>query len=307
MKKMKRLSWTFSFLTGGTIRQVVLRDTHLYCMVALTGLLFLATSLLTIRGVRTKTLFNEYRKKLMIKEQRIASLRALEDEIVSLNQKIEGYTSYEDKLRHALDLRLINRNLRVMGIGGPSAIDTLKGQLSRSSFELVSELVKNAYFTEKMVELEQNSYEEVLKRTNSIIDLKRHTPSIWPTHGYISSGFGYRRHPIRRTISFHRGIDIANCRGTKVYATADGVVDFTGWQSGYGRFVSIDHGYGIKTKYGHLQKIIVEMGQKVRRGDLIGTMGSSGVSTGPHLQYEVRILNNAVNPLNYIVRDTLTY
>ncbi len=307
MKKPKRLSWTFSFLTRGTIKQVVLRDTHLYCMVVLTGLLFLATSLLTIRGIRTKALFNEYREELMIKQGYIASLERLDNEIVSLNQQIEGFTSYDDKLRHALDLHLLNRNLRVMGIGGPSAIDTLKGKLPRSSFELVSELAKNAYFTEQMVELEQSSYEEVLKRTKNIIDLKRHTPSIWPTRGYISSGFGYRRHPIRKTINFHRGIDIANCRGTKVYATADGVVDFAGWQSGYGKYISIDHGYGIKTKYGHLQRMLVVVGQEVRRGDLIATMGSSGVSTGPHLQYEVRVLNNAVNPLNYIIRDTLTY
>jgi murein DD-endopeptidase MepM/ murein hydrolase activator NlpD len=307
MKRLKRFSWTFCLLTKGKVHQVVLRDVHLYLMLGLTALLFLTTSLLTFRGMKTQVLFSEYRERLLVKEQHINSLKWLGDEIRLLEQELERFASFDDKLRYALDVGSIDRKLRIMGIGGPSAIDTLKGRISRSSFALVSEVVRDAYFAEQMVELEQSSYEGVLERVKSIVDLKRHTPSIWPTHGYISSGFGYRRHPIRRSISFHSGIDIANCRGTKVYATACGVVDFAGWQSGYGKFVSIDHGYGIKTKYGHLQKILVEVGQKVRRGELIGTMGSSGVSTGPHLQYEVRILNNPVNPLNYIIRDTLTY
>jgi murein DD-endopeptidase MepM/ murein hydrolase activator NlpD len=307
MKKLKRFSWTFCLLTKGKMHQVVLKDVHLYFMLGLTALLFLATSLLTFRGMKTRVLFSEYRERLLVKEQHINSLKWLGDEIRVLEQELEHFASFDDKLRYALDIGSVERKLRVMGIGGPSAIDTLKGRISRSSFALVSEVVRDAYFAEQMVKLEQSSYEGVLEKVKSIVDLKRHTPSIWPTHGYISSGFGYRRHPIRRSVSFHRGIDIANCRGTKVYATACGVVDFAGWQSGYGRFISIDHGYGIKTKYGHLQKILVEVGHEVRRGELIGTIGSSGVSTGPHLQYEVRILNNPVNPLNYIIRDTLTY
>lgn len=307
MKRIKRFSWTFCLLTKRGVRQVILRDTHLYLMLALTTFLFLSTSLLTIRGIRTKALFTEYKGKLLVKEQYITFLKQLGDEIRSLEQEIELFASFDDKLRYALDIDLLERNLRVRGIGGPSAIDTLKGRIPKSSFALVSELVRDAYFAEQMVKLEQSSYEEVLEKAKSIIELKRHTPSIWPTHGYISSGFGYRRHPIRKSIMFHKGIDIANCPGTKVYATADGVIDFAGWQSGYGKYISVNHGYGIKTKYGHLQKILVEVGQEVRRGELIGTVGNSGESTGPHLQYEVRVLNNPVNPLKYIIRDTLTY
>lgn len=307
MKKIKRFSWTFCLVTRGRIGQVVLRDTQLYLMLALTGCLFLATSLLTIRGIRTRALFGEYQSRLLVKERRITSLERLGDEIRTLEQELEHFAAFDDKLRHALDIGSLDRNLRVMGIGGPSPIDTLKGLISRSSFALVSELVKNANFAEQMVDLEQSSYEEVHKKVKSILDLKQHTPSIWPTRGNITSGFGYRRHPIKKSVEFHRGLDIANCTGTKVYATADGVVDFAGRQAGYGKYLSIDHGYGIKTKYGHLNKILVEAGDTVKRGDLIATMGRTGYVTGSHLHYEVRILNNPVNPLNYIIRDTLTY
>ncbi len=307
MKRIKRFSWTFCLLTKRGVRQVVLKDTHLYLMLALTIFLFLSTSLLTIRGIRTKTLFTEYKDKLLVKAQYITFLKQLGDEIQALEQEIELFASFDDKLRYALDIDLLERNLRVRGIGGPSPIDTLKGRVSKSSFALVSELVRNANFAEQMVDIERSSYEEVFKKAKSIIDLKRHTPSIWPTHGSITSGFGYRRHPIRKTVEFHKGLDIANCTGTKIFAPADGVVDFVGRQGGYGKYLSIDHGYGIKTKYGHLHRMLVAEGDTVKRGDLIATMGRTGYTTGSHLHYEVRILNNAVNPLNYIIRDTLTY
>ncbi len=98
----------------------------------------------------------------------------------------------------------------------------------------------------------------------------------------------------------HQGIDMAGPTGTPIYATADGVVIFAGWSSGYGRLIKIQHEFGIETRYGHLNAIRVEVGQRVSRGDRIGDMGSSGRSTGPHLHYEIRVGGEAVNPLNYI-------
>jgi murein DD-endopeptidase MepM/ murein hydrolase activator NlpD len=307
MKRIKRFSWTFCIVTKQGVRQFTLRDIYLYLMLVLTTVLFLSTSLLTIRGIRTKALFAEYQGKLLVKEHSLGVLGKLGEEVRELKDEIALYASFDDKLRYAVDMGSVERNLRVMGIGGPSSIDTLKGKISRSSFAMVSELVKEVNFADQMVDLEQSSYEELFRKVNDIIDLKRHTPSIWPTHGSITSGFGYRRHPIKKSIEFHRGLDIANCVGTKIYATADGVVDFAGRQAGYGNYLSIDHGYGIKTKYGHLQRMLVAEGEVVKRGQLIATMGRTGYVTGSHLHYEVRILNNPVNPLNYIIRDTLTY
>ncbi len=307
MQRLRRYNWTFSILTKGGIRQFILKDTYLYIFLALITVLVLFTSLLTIGGIKKRTLYGEYKHRVKVKERYIASLKNIGEEMESFKGKIALYSSFGDKLRYASDMSPLERNLRVKGIGGPSEIDTLRGKLSRSSYRVVSDLVREVNFTEKLVDLEQLSYEDVYKKLSSILDLKRHTPSIWPTHGYISSGFGYRKHPIKRYVEFHRGLDIANGSGTPIYATADGVVDFTGWQGGYGRYVSIDHGYGFKTKYGHLLEILVEVGQNVKRGDIIARMGRTGMSTGNHLHYEVRILNKAVNPIHYIIRDTLTY
>ena len=122
-------------------------------------------------------------------------------------------------------------------------------------------------------------------------------PSIWPTTGEVSSPYGLRW----EGTDFHPGIDIANDEGTAIVATADGVVDFAGWNSGgYGNMVDIDHGNGIMTRYGHASQVVVTAGQRVKRGQLIAYMGSTGFSTGPHVHYEVHINGNRVNPSSYL-------
>ena len=307
MRKIRRFSWTFCITTKKNVHRFVLKDTYLYVLVAVIAFLFLSTSFLSIAGIGKRSLYLEFQNQLGIRERYITSLKELSEEIDILKENIDVYSGFDDRLRYLVDVSPLERELRVRGIGGPSMLDTLKGKLSKSSYNIVSELVKEVNFAERLVDLEMISYEQIYNRLTSIIDLRRHTPSIWPAHGYITSGFGYRRHPIKKYVAFHSGIDIANLPGTNIIASADGVVDFTGWQAGYGNYISIDHGYGFKTKYGHLLKILVEEGEEVKRGDIIATMGSSGVSTGPHLQYEVRVLNKPVNPISYIIRDTLTY
>jgi murein DD-endopeptidase MepM/ murein hydrolase activator NlpD len=119
--------------------------------------------------------------------------------------------------------------------------------------------------------------------------------------GEISSGFGWRRCPFTRKKEFHYGIDIANRTGTKVYAAGDGVVVFVGWRKGYGRNIKIRHGFGYETVYGHLYRILVKRGQRVKRGDLIALSGSSGRSIGPHLHYEIRFNKKSINPWRCIL------
>ena len=116
----------------------------------------------------------------------------------------------------------------------------------------------------------------------------------------FTSGYGFRRDPKTGGRRMHNGTDFAAPLGTDLFATADGVVTFAGWQSGYGRFIRIQHAFGIETRYAHLSKIRVKVGQKVSRGDHIGDMGSSGRSTGVHLHYEIRVGGKAVNPMIYI-------
>lgn len=153
----------------------------------------------------------------------------------------------------------------------------------------------------KMNKLERNmhTYESVLRE-------RGYTPSVWPVVGKLESGFGGRRNPFGgNSYEFHSGQDIDAATGDPVVAGASGTVTFTGWQNGYGQLVVIDHGGGLTTRYGHLSHIDVAQGQTVERSQFIGRVGSTGRSTGPHLHYEIRINDEPVNPLQYLLASSL--
>jgi murein DD-endopeptidase MepM/ murein hydrolase activator NlpD len=154
-----------------------------------------------------------------------------------------------------------------------------------------------AALEEKMNQLEKDmqAYEAVLRK-------RGYTPSVWPVEGKLESGFGGRRNPFGgNSYEFHSGQDIDAPWGAPVIAGANGNVTFVGWQNGYGQLVVIDHGGGLTTRYGHLSHIDVSQGQTVTRGQFIARVGSTGRSTGPHLHYEVRINDEPVNPLQYLL------
>lgn len=127
------------------------------------------------------------------------------------------------------------------------------------------------------------------------------TPSIVPVRGILTDGFGGRSDPFTGEKGNHGAVDISSAAGQPVRAPADGIIVKADWANGYGNVVYISHGYGLSTRYGHLAKFNVRPGQKVRRGDVIAFVGSTGRSTGPHLHYEVRLNGNPVNPLEYIL------
>jgi murein DD-endopeptidase MepM/ murein hydrolase activator NlpD len=126
------------------------------------------------------------------------------------------------------------------------------------------------------------------------------TPSIWPTVGWLSSGFGYRPDPLTGSRGLHPALDISTDKGSPVVATADGVVESAGWNGNYGNLLVLDHGFGIKTKYGHLLRFAVGSGATVKRGDLIGYVGATGRTTGAHLHYEILANGQLINPLNFL-------
>ena len=133
-------------------------------------------------------------------------------------------------------------------------------------------------------------------------------PSIEPISGYrLTSYFGYRTDPFKGSRGNHKGLDMAAPTGTPVYATADGIIEVAGWVHGYGNFIEIEHGNQLETRYGHMSKLNVEQYQRVKQGDLIGFVGSTGRSTGSHLHYEVRIAGEPVDPLSFMnhMNDTL--
>lgn len=143
----------------------------------------------------------------------------------------------------------------------------------------------------------------LFERMSSQRDLLSATPSIRPTGGWVSSGFGYRRDPFTGRARLHKGMDFGANRGTPVFAPADGVISFAGREGGYGKIVSIDHGYGIVTRYAHNSRLLVKTGQRIKRWDKIAEVGSTGRSSGPHLHYEVRLNGVPVDPEKYILTN----
>jgi murein DD-endopeptidase MepM/ murein hydrolase activator NlpD len=131
-------------------------------------------------------------------------------------------------------------------------------------------------------------------------------PSGSPLEGFtLTSGYGMRDHPVLRQRRRHKGVDMAAATGTPIYATADGEVEMAQRFSSYGKYVQIDHGGDFETRYAHLSRIAVSAGERVRKGDLIGYVGSTGRSTGPHLHYEIRVAGEAVNPVPYMMETRM--
>lgn len=141
---------------------------------------------------------------------------------------------------------------------------------------------------------------ESLSERQSLINA---TPNIKPARGWLTSRFGYRMSPFTGKQTMHAGLDIAAAPGSPIYAPADGVVSFAGYDEGYGKLVSVDHGYGVTTRFGHTSQIYVQVGQKVSKWDVIAAVGNTGRSTGPHLHYEVRINGTPVDPINFILDE----
>jgi murein DD-endopeptidase MepM/ murein hydrolase activator NlpD len=131
-------------------------------------------------------------------------------------------------------------------------------------------------------------------------------PSIWPVMGILRGGYGRREDPFSGQGTYHRGVDISAATGTAIRVTADGVVSFAAWYSGYGKLVVIDHGNGMETYYAHLSKFDVMAGQEVRQGEILGRVGSTGRVTAPHLHYEVHIGRAPVNPYKFLANAALT-
>jgi murein DD-endopeptidase MepM/ murein hydrolase activator NlpD len=180
------------------------------------------------------------------------------------------------------------------GAGGPAAIRDPANRINEVAQDLSKVLAALDDRKRKLGLLETLIMERDL--------IKHSMPEGWPLRsgGVVTSGYGYRRHPITGRRSMHKGIDIAGKAGAEILAMADGLVIFSGRRSGYGNIVKIRHGNGIETWYAHNQSNTVEEGELVRKGQVIATLGSTGRSTGPHVHFEVRRNGNPVNPRDYL-------
>ncbi|MGZ3772920.1 MAG: M23 family metallopeptidase [Pseudobdellovibrionaceae bacterium] len=155
----------------------------------------------------------------------------------------------------------------------------------------------------KETQLKEQSVISLWESLSERQSLMNSTPNMKPAKGWITSRFGYRVSPFTGKTALHAGLDIAAAPGSPVYAPADGVVTFASYDESYGKLISIDYGYGVATRFGHLSQIYVQVGQRVNKWDVVGAVGNTGRSTGPHLHYEVRINGTAVDPINYILDE----
>src|SRR5512146_2172999 len=157
----------------------------------------------------------------------------------------------------------------------------------------------------RSLETEASRQEASLRELQEYFDdqksLLASTPSIWPTRGWVTSDFGTRLDPYTADRKMHQGMDIATPHGQPIYTPSDGTVVFVGTEGGYGKVLVVDHGYGVKTRYGHLSEVNVRIGDRVRRGDKVASVGNTGRSTGPHLHYEVRVNGIPENPRKFIL------
>ena len=156
----------------------------------------------------------------------------------------------------------------------------------------------------KKIYIQSLSFDTIVDKAKNKQEMLQHIPGIQPlkTYKYVS-GFGTRMHPIYKTLRTHTGIDLAAPTGTKIYATGDGVVTSAKFERGYGKAIVINHGYQYQSMYAHCSEILVHQGQKVKRGEVIGLVGNTGVSTGSHLHYEIIKGGQKVNPVNYFLND----
>lgn len=236
-------------------------------------------------------------------------LRQTQNLISQLTDTMRVISDHDRQFRVVAGLTPIDPDVQQAGIGGPSGewpereqLDSA-GALGKAALAAhvdVSALIRRA-------NLLVRSYSDAVDSASTRHDRLRRTPSIMPTRGWITSGFALSRiHPIYHDARVHEGIDISAPMGTRIIAPAGGIVTTVyNNEPGYGKLVAIDHGNGIVTRYAHCSRIIVQVGQRVQRNQEIAQVGNTGISTGPHLHYEVIISGKHVDPRTYILPETI--
>lgn len=220
-----------------------------------------------------------------------------------IDSEITELALQNNNIRLKLNLEPITNEERKFGIGG-SIFNSYSNLTSLKNSDLLNKVVNKVEITSSKLEFEKSNYSEIENRLNYNKELFNKIPAIAPINAPIGDLFGMRFHPILKIRRMHKGIDFRAPVGTKIYAPGNGVVEYTGYTSGFGKTIIIDHGYGYKSLYAHLNSYTVNVGDTVERGDMIAYSGNSGrLSTGPHLHYEVEYKGIAQNPINFIYEN----
>jgi len=211
----------------------------------------------------------------------------------------------ENIYRTIFEAEPIPLSIRSAGIGGADRYSELE---NLSNSELVIEATKKLDRITKEIYIQTKSFDEIIELAKNKEEMVKSIPAIQPISNNdltrVASPFGVRIHPYYKVLKMHTGMDFTAPSGTEVYSTGDGViVDVDRSKRGYGNTIIIDHGFGYKTLYAHLSEIRVSVGRKVKRGEVIGLVGNTGMSLAPHLHYEVRKLDEPINPVNFYFND----
>ena len=218
---------------------------------------------------------------------------------------MQGIQQRDDNLyRVVLQADPVADAVRKAGYGGTNRYEDL---MDMANADLVVNTTQKMDMLNRQLYIQSKSFDEVVDLFKDQDEMLMSIPAIQPVANKdlkrTASGYGMRIDPIYKTAKFHAGMDFSANTGTPVYATGNGRIKKAGWQSGYGKVIIVDHGYGYETWYAHLNKYNVRVGQKVVRGEVIGEVGNTGKSTGPHLHYEVHLKGKVMNPVNYYFMD----
>lgn len=233
-----------------------------------------------------------------------AEWKQIEERIAHANQNLNDLINQDDhNYRVILDLQPLSPNERYAGTGGakPTYFDEVK------NYSLIADTYKRYEKLKHQLDVEQQSYEELSKTADRKLAMWASRPAIQPIDNKdltrLHTIFGMRFHPLLGYVRPHKGLDFTAPHGTPVYATGDGRVDNSYYSSSFGNVVYLNHGFGFETRYAHLSKYIVQPGDKVKRGQIIGYVGNTGTSVSAHLHYEVLFQGDQINPINFFQRD----
>ncbi len=235
-------------------------------------------------------------------EKQRKQIQSFAQNINDLKSDLLALNDFERKIRILANLEHKSDQASLFSVGGsmPEDLDTdlsLKedhDRLMRQMHDQISQVNQGS-------SVQKKNFETLLSSLKDKRNLLAATPSLKPAPGWISSDFGYRVSPFTGRREFHKGLDIANHHGTPIIAPADGVVTYSAKRWLMGNMITIDHGYGMLTRYGHIETLLKKKGERVKRGEVIAKMGNTGRSTGPHVHYEVRLNGVPVNPMKYIL------
>ncbi|MEA1964265.1 MAG: M23 family metallopeptidase [Candidatus Aerophobetes bacterium] len=287
--------------SGTKVRRFNIPKSAFFTIIIIIGVAFAVLSFFVNDYLRVREEVKRTEELKKINQFQKEKILSLAEKVNDFNQRLKRLKELEIKVRELAGVggEGFNINKGGLGKGGPESYIRLDED--EDIFSLVDSVEKNVVFLRS----EAGKRKEGLEETEEVIQKKRElfasTPNIFPIQGWISSGFGWRKNPFSKKREFHSAIDIVAPWGTEVRAAAQGKVIFAGWKDGYGLSVKIKDGYGYETVYGHFSRILVKRDSWVKKGEIIGRVGSTGRSTGPHLHFEVWHNRKAVNPLNLMV------